>query len=134
MSGFSSKQIEAIIASAKAHGLTFVRVCKGGNEVSIAIQAGKSDTRAAIAMPMLDSGAGSAAPAESVIKSTLVGFFRPAKVAPGDKVEHGAVVAIVESLGLINEIKAESGGVLTEFLVEGGAAVEYGQPIARVVA
>ena len=79
--------------------------------------------------------AGSAANAET-IDSPLVGtFYRatspgaPALVSVGDKVTPDTVVAIIEAMKVMNEIKAEKSGVIREILVENGNPVEYGQPL-----
>ena len=38
----------------------------------------------------------------------------------------------IEAMKVMNEIKAEVRGVITEVLVENGAAVQFGQPLFRV--
>ena len=70
------------------------------------------------------------------IDSPLVGtFYRatspgaPALVSVGDKVTPDTVVAIIEAMKVMNEIKAEKSGVVKEVLVENGNPVEYGQPL-----
>ena len=79
-----------------------------------------------------------AAPAEKTesIDSPLVGtFYRatspgaPALVSVGDKVTPDTVVAIIEAMKVMNEIKAEKSGVIKEVLVENGSPVEFGQPL-----
>jgi len=71
-----------------------------------------------------------------VIKSPMVGtFYRaPAPDAPpfveiGHDIEVGQVVCIVEAMKLMNEIKSEVAGRITEVLVDNGAPVEFGQPL-----
>lgn len=72
----------------------------------------------------------------NVIKSPLVGTFYAAPsedlepfVKPGDHVEKGQVLAIVEAMKLMNEIESDFAGTVTEILVVNGQAVEYGQPL-----
>lgn len=79
------------------------------------------------------------APAEVEIRSPIVGtFYRaPAPDAPpyvevGSEVNPDTVVCIIEAMKVMNEIKAEVRGVITEVLVENGMPVEYGQPLFRV--
>ncbi len=74
------------------------------------------------------------------IKSPLVGRFyvAPAEdaepfVAVGDQVKKGQVVAIVEAMKLMNDIESDFEGIVAEILVENGEAVEYGQPLFRIV-
>ena len=71
-----------------------------------------------------------------VIKSPMVGtFYRaPAPDAPpfvevGQDLEVGQVVCIIEAMKLMNEIKSETAGRITEILVDTGAPVEFGQPL-----
>ena len=71
-----------------------------------------------------------------VIKSPMVGtFYRaPAPDAPpfvevGQDLEVGQVVCILEAMKLMNEIKSEVAGLISEILVESGAPVEFGQPL-----
>ena len=70
------------------------------------------------------------------IESPLVGtFYRAASpdarpfISVGDKVEKDTVVAIIEAMKVMNEIKAEKSGVVKAVLVENGDPVEYGQPL-----
>jgi len=41
----------------------------------------------------------------------------------------GQVVCVVEAMKLMNEIKSEVAGRITEVLVENAAPVEFGQPL-----
>ncbi|GAB4586322.1 acetyl-CoA carboxylase biotin carboxyl carrier protein [Nocardia sp. IFM 10818] len=68
------------------------------------------------------------------IESPLVGhFFRAPEpgaepfVAPGDYVEEGQVVAIVEAMKLMNRITAPGAGRVVAILPADGDVVEYGQ-------
>lgn len=73
------------------------------------------------------------------IKSPMIGTFYRAPspesddyAQVGDHVNADSVVCIVEAMKVMNEIKAEMSGVITEILVENASAVEYGQPLFRV--
>lgn len=68
--------------------------------------------------------------------SPMVGTFYRATspdsdpfVEVGAKINEESVVCIVEAMKVMNEIKAETKGVVTEILVENGEPVEYGQPL-----
>lgn len=76
----------------------------------------------------------------NIVKSPLVGTFyaAPAEdadafVKVGDAVKKGQVLAIVEAMKLMNEIESDFDGTVEEVLVENGQAVEYGQPLFRIV-
>ena len=70
------------------------------------------------------------------VKSPMVGtFYRsPAPdeasfVNLGDRIRSGQTVCIIEAMKLMNEIKAEVRGKVTEILVHSGDPVEFGQPL-----
>jgi acetyl-CoA carboxylase biotin carboxyl carrier protein len=72
----------------------------------------------------------------ALIKSPIVGTFyeSPSPGAPpfvrvGERVEPGKVLCIIESMKLMNEIEAETGGVIESKLVANGQAVEYGEAL-----
>jgi len=80
-----------------------------------------------------------AQPAEPEIKSPMIGTFyrKPSPesesyVEVGDTVTADTVVCIIEAMKVMNEIKAEMSGVVTEILVEDGRPVEFGQALFRV--
>lgn len=73
------------------------------------------------------------------ITSPIVGTFYQASspdAAPyakvGDKVDAATVVCIVEAMKVMNEIKAEVSGTITEVCCKDGQAVEYGQVLFKV--
>ena len=69
------------------------------------------------------------------IRSPLVGFFqsRPKPLQVGELVKQDEVVCMIRAMGLINEVRSPAAGRIAEVLVEDGMAVEYGQPLYRVV-
>ena len=83
-----------------------------------------------------------AAPADSgqvLVKSPIVGTYYDAPspgsapfVNVGDTVEQGQVLCIIESMKLMNEIEAETGGVVAAKLVENGRPVEYGEALFSI--
>ena len=80
-----------------------------------------------------------AAPADdglTPIPSPLVGtFYRAGSpdadpfVAVGSRVNKDTVVCIIEAMKVMNEIKAETSGVIKKILVENATAVQFGQPM-----
>ena len=72
-------------------------------------------------------------------KSPLVGtFYRSAKpdsdafVNVGDELNPEKVICIIEAMKVMNEIKAEVKGVITQILVENAKPVEFGQPLFKI--
>ena len=73
------------------------------------------------------------------ITSPMVGtFYRSpspesqAFVDVGTTVNEDTVVCIIEAMKVMNEIKAETSGVIAEIVVENGKPVQFGQALFRV--
>ena len=73
------------------------------------------------------------------IKAPMVGTFYSApspEAAPyveiGQVIDTGQVICIIEAMKLMNEIKSEIKGKITEILVENAEPVEFGQPLFLV--
>jgi acetyl-CoA carboxylase biotin carboxyl carrier protein len=83
--------------------------------------------------------AAAVATGEIDIKSPMIGtFYRAPSPEAGSYIEVGAevnpesVVCIIEAMKVMNEIKAEVKGVITQILVENAKPVEFGQPLFKV--
>ena len=79
-----------------------------------------------------------AASTEGEIKSPMIGTFYRAPspesaeyVEVGSEVNPDTVVCIIEAMKVMNEIKAEVRGVVTQVLVESAKPVEFGQPLFK---
>jgi len=77
--------------------------------------------------------------ANKQILSPLPGTFyrkpapdQPAYKEEGDSVAVGDVIGLVEVMKSFHEVKADSGGRLTKFLVENEDAIMAGQPLAEI--
>jgi acetyl-CoA carboxylase biotin carboxyl carrier protein len=73
------------------------------------------------------------------VKSPMIGtFYRSPSpeaasyVDVGTEVGPESVVCIIEAMKVMNEIKAEVKGIVTQMLVENGKPVEFGQPLFKV--
>ena len=96
-------------------------------------------TPAAIAAPGGAPAPTAGGPAEQEIKSPMIGtFYRAPSPEAGPYVEVGTevnpdtVVCIIEAMKVMNEIKAEAKGVVTQVLVENAKPVEFGQPLFKI--
>ncbi len=74
-----------------------------------------------------------------LVKSPIVGTFyespspdAPPFVRPGERVQPGKVLCIIESMKLMNEIEAETAGILESKLVMNGQPVEYGEALFAI--
>ena len=71
-----------------------------------------------------------------MVKSPIVGTFyeapspgAPPFVKPGDAVEVGQVLCIVEAMKLLNEIESDVAGEIVKKLAVNGQPIEYGQEL-----
>src|SRR5512143_3803868 len=76
---------------------------------------------------------------ESEIKSPMIGTFYRAPspesapyVEVGTEVSPETVVCIIEAMKVMNEIKAEAKGVVTQVMVENAKPVEFGQALFKI--
>ncbi len=74
-----------------------------------------------------------------IVKSPIVGTYYGSPspgaapfVSPGDHVEKGQVICIIEAMKLMNEIEADASGEVVRCLVTNGQAIEYGQPLFSI--
>ena len=79
-----------------------------------------------------------AAALDGEIKSPMIGTFYRAPspesaeyVEVGSEVNPETVVCIIEAMKVMNEIKAEVRGVVTQVLVDSAKPVEFGQPLFK---
>jgi acetyl-CoA carboxylase biotin carboxyl carrier protein len=145
------KDIKAIIDLMKKNDLSVfemekdgfrLKLQKGpGDQVVSAVPAGAT---VAPAFPAASASAPAETPAESAaplkeIVSPMVGTFYRAgspDAAPyidvGQSVTEETVVCIIEAMKVMNEIKAETSGVIAEVVAENGKPVQFGQVLFRV--
>ena len=148
------KDIKAIIDLMKKNSITEfelerqdskIRLKRGLNGGSSAVPqedltpAIPAPVTAAIATPATAAAPSPAATGEVDIKSPMIGTFYRAPspeagnyVEVGDSVTTETVVCIIEAMKVMNEIKAEVKGVVTQVLVENAKPVEFGQPLFKV--
>jgi acetyl-CoA carboxylase biotin carboxyl carrier protein len=88
-----------------------------------------------------DTTGSGAAPEEELhlVKSPIVGTFyeapapgAPPFVRPGDSVQVGQVLCLVEAMKLMNEIESDVAGEIVRVLAVNGKPVEYGQPLFSI--
>jgi acetyl-CoA carboxylase biotin carboxyl carrier protein len=101
---------------------------------TVAAAAAASTASESAAEPVADPEAGL-----HMVKSPIVGTYfgspspgAAAFVAPGDHVEKGQVICIVEAMKLMNEIETDVSGEVVRCLVSNGQAIEFGQPLFAI--
>ncbi|MGH9515976.1 MAG: acetyl-CoA carboxylase biotin carboxyl carrier protein [Terriglobales bacterium] len=74
-----------------------------------------------------------------MVKSPIVGTYyespspgSPPFVKPGDSVEVGQVLCIVEAMKLMNEIEADVAGEVVKLLMKNGQPIEYNQELFAI--
>ena len=74
-----------------------------------------------------------------IVKSPIVGTFYGSPspgaapfVTPGDHVDKGQVIGIVEAMKLMNEIESDAAGEVVKCLVSNGQPIEFGQPLFSI--
>jgi acetyl-CoA carboxylase biotin carboxyl carrier protein len=107
-----------------------LRGVQQGGGAPVAVMAPANGT-AAVAEAAIDEG--------HLVTAPMIGTYYAAPspgedpfVQIGDEVEIGQVVGIIEAMKIMNEITADSAGVVAEILVENAQAVEYGSPLIRL--
>lgn len=152
------KDIKAIIDLMKKNSVTEfelekqdfkIRLKRGGNGGAVAMNVPEEGLGAgypvALAMPTGVPGGALPAPVapppsnEVDIKSPMIGtFYRAPSPESGSYVEVGSevhpdtVVCIIEAMKVMNEIKAEARGIITQVMVENAKPVEFGQPLFKI--
>jgi acetyl-CoA carboxylase biotin carboxyl carrier protein len=146
------KEIKAIIDLMKKNDLSVFEIEKDGFRLKL--QKGPATQAAAAASPAVASPSKTETPISETtpttpqsvespllreIVSPMVGtFYRsgspdgPPFVDVGKTVTEDTVVCIIEAMKVMNEIKAETGGVIAEVVAENGKPVQFGQVLFRV--
>jgi acetyl-CoA carboxylase biotin carboxyl carrier protein len=118
-----------------------LKLQKGSGDLPVFTQTAAPPATAAPAIAPAET-AGAAAEKSSALKdivSPMVGtFYRanspdsPSFVDIGKEVSEESVVCIIEAMKVMNEIKAETKGVIAEIVAENGKPVQFGQVLFRV--
>ena len=146
------KEIKAIIDLMKKNDLSVFEIEKDGfrlklqkapaTEAAAAVSpagASPSKTETTISETIPSTPQSVESPLLREIVSPMVGtFYRSGSpdgspfVDVGKTVTEDTVVCIIEAMKVMNEIKAETGGVIAEVVAENGKPVQFGQVLFRV--
>jgi acetyl-CoA carboxylase biotin carboxyl carrier protein len=129
-----SQMAHLAAAAQAAHSATFQPAAVAHAHPASTVAAPSSATASAAPAAPVDEEAGL-----HIVKSPIVGTFyespspgSPAFVKPGDTVEVGQVLCIVEAMKLMNEIESDAAGEVVKRFVTSGQPVEYGQKLFAV--
>jgi acetyl-CoA carboxylase biotin carboxyl carrier protein len=91
------------------------------------------------AIPLTTTPTAPAGTGDTEIKSPMIGTLYRAPspesanyVEIGSEVNADTVVCIIEAMKVMNEIKAEVRGIITEILIDNAKPVEFGQAIFKI--
>jgi acetyl-CoA carboxylase biotin carboxyl carrier protein len=144
------REIRTLIDLMKKNGLTVFKMEREGFKITLKTENAQSSAQLVAISPQslpagsprsangIDERAAEATPHKE-IKSPMVGTFysapspeAPPYVTVGQEVTADMVVCIIEAMKVMNEIKAETSGVIAEVCAENGRPVQFGQVLFRV--
>ncbi|OQY05835.1 MAG: acetyl-CoA carboxylase, biotin carboxyl carrier protein [Planctomycetales bacterium 4572_13] len=139
------KKVKELIDIMKENELVELEVVDGDSKIHLKGPHAAIPVVASVPSPAAVAATPSAAPVEAVddgligIESPIVGTFYQAASPDsdpyanvGDQVSADTVVCIIEAMKVMNEIKAETGGVIAEVCCKDGEAIEFGQVLFKV--
>ena len=150
------KEIRTLIDLMKKNGVAVFKMERDGFKITLKTAGAVGPTQYVTnqpvfsvsepaALPAISTEAPASAPAPAVaaggieIKSPMVGTFysapspeSPAFLTVGQQVTPDTVICIIEAMKVMNEVKAEVSGVVTEICAENGKPVQFGQTLFRL--
>lgn len=145
------KDIKAVIDLMKKNAISEFELEKQDFKIrlkrAIGSVAAADDSVLPVAAPALSAPSAAPTPTpatqpaspDAEIKAPMIGTFYRAPspesapyVEVGTEVNAETVVCIIEAMKVMNEIKAETRGIISEVLVDNAKPVEYGQPMFKV--
>ncbi|MDA1073854.1 MAG: acetyl-CoA carboxylase biotin carboxyl carrier protein [Proteobacteria bacterium] len=133
------RKIKKLIELVEESGISELEV-KSGEEAVRIVRSGATQP-AAVTQPTTKAAEPAVAvpSARATIKAPMSGtFYRSPEpgaapyISVGDEVASGAVVCIIESMKMMNEITALEGGRCVEILVMDGEPITTGQALIRI--
>lgn len=123
-----------------ADGDQSIRVSKGGMVIAGAgAPVSMASDPAAPQMASMDAPSAPVSSHPGSVKSPMVGTVymqsdpdAPAFVKKGDSVNEGDTLLIIEAMKVMNPIKADKGGTVTQILVENAQPVEFGDVLVVI--
>ena len=150
------KEIRTLIDLMKKNGVAVFKMERDGFKITLKTAGAVGPTQYVTnqpvfsvsepaAPPAISTEAPASAPAPAAaaggieIKSPMVGTFysapspeSPAFLTVGQQVTPDTVICIIEAMKVMNEVKAEVSGVVTEICAENGKPVQFGQTLFRL--
>lgn len=136
--------IDQVIRLMQRGGIHELKLRHG--DFKLALQSDGVQPTTANPAPQAEPAPGSAAPSQAegaddsyTITAPMIGTYyaapapgEPPFVQPGDSIEEGQTVGIIEAMKIMNEIASDVSGEVVEIVAENGQTVEYGSPLVIV--
>lgn len=141
--GMKQEQIKTLIDALAASDLAELEFSENGSTLRLvklaalgAAPAARRPSASRKAAPKATEEAAAFASAECLAPLHGVVHLQPAPgeppfVQPGQAVEAGQLLCVIEAMKMFNEVRAERAGTVQQVLVQSGQEVEAGQPLFR---
>jgi acetyl-CoA carboxylase biotin carboxyl carrier protein len=150
------KEIRTLIDLMKKNGVAVFKMERDGFKITLKTSEATVSHSVVTSQPMLAYNGPAAQPASAPapdasapapaaasggieIKSPMVGTFysspspdSPTFVSVGQEITPDTVICIIEAMKVMNEVKAEVAGTVTEICAENGKPVQFGQVMFRL--
>ena len=150
------KEIRSLIDLMKKNGVAVFKMEKEGFKITLKTAGAPGSPQYISTQPLVQwnepaaqpLAIAEAAPAAPVaapasggieVKSPMVGTFygspspeSPAFISVGQEITPDTVVCIIEAMKVMNEVKSEVSGTVTEICAENGKPVQFGQALFRL--
>ena len=132
----------SLVETMRSNGLSKLDVEVG--DVAIRLRARVGGSAGEVASPQIDVRShhdGVTAPVDAgyIVSAPMIGTYYssaspgdPPFVQPGDHVEAGQTIGIIEAMKIMNEIASDRSGMVAEILAANAQPVEYGSPLLRL--
>lgn len=77
---------------------------------------------------------------QHTVTAPMIGTFytspapnEPEFVKPGDRIDEGQTIGIIEAMKIMNEIAADRAGTIVDIVARNGQPVEFGSPLLTIV-
>lgn len=147
------RKVKKLIEMLEESGIAEIEIHEGEESVRVSRHSSVAPTQTVVQVPEAVTAARPAAggqedsPPESgateeqmpdgfIVKAPMVGIFyaapapgKPQFVELGKTVAKGDVLCIIEAMKIMNQVEADTGGVIAKIMADNGEPVEYGQPL-----
>jgi len=124
-------EVYSLLVGGRSHE---VRVSAGDGALEVTIEGARFpvEVRHPLEKVLLSVKRAADPSAGETVTAPMPGLIVALRVQPGDRVEAGQAVAVVEAMKMQNELSARYGGVVSEVLVAERASVAAGEVLLRI--